>query len=95
MRFGSALLLAIGWVAATEPARAADSSTIAALEAYPTITSIGVYAGVTGDDDGDASAWVEYRATRAASFAVAPAAALPPVRRVTIPTPGPLHFRQS
>jgi hypothetical protein len=68
MRFRTVALLAIGGVAATGPARAADPSTLGALEAYPTLTSIGVYADVTGDDDGDASAWVEYRATGAASY---------------------------
>jgi hypothetical protein len=42
-------------------ASAADTSALGAVSAYATIASIGVEQAYTGDDDADATAWVEWR----------------------------------
>lgn len=61
------LLLAVLTGHAT-PAAAADTATLDSLEVYPTLAAAGVYASYTGDDDGDATAWVEYRPAGSGSY---------------------------
>jgi len=45
-----ALRAAVAAVLVSTSARAANTSTLGNVEAYPTLTSIGVYADIAGDD---------------------------------------------
>lgn len=65
-----ALIAALALAAAgAGPARAADPSALGAIEAYATMRAAGVTASFTGDDDGDARAWVEWRPAGVGAFA--------------------------
>lgn len=52
----------------TGSALAANTSSLGSVEVYANPTTFGVYADVSGDDDGDAKAWVEYKAAGSASY---------------------------
>ncbi len=62
------IALALTPLGITTPAQAADSSTLGSVEFFGTTASVGVYADISGDDDGDATAWVEYRVAGSGSY---------------------------